>query len=118
MSAAFRKGTGTGLGCGRPGRSRRVSLRGTQGKTAPIRDGGGWKAFEAIGVEPVFLKRQHAIDYAKCRASFRSGEIRLFDRVGNHEETIHFADSAFLACVPREISIRPFYTAGPKTGKS
>lgn len=52
--------------------------------------GRGWKAFEAIGVEPVFLERRQAVDYAKCRANFRSGEIRLFDPEGNLEETIPF----------------------------
>jgi hypothetical protein len=42
----------------------------------------GWKAFEAEGVEPVFPKKDHAIDYAQNRACFRSVEIRIlgFDR--------------------------------------
>jgi hypothetical protein len=39
----------------------------------------GWKAFEALGVEPVFLNQQDAIDYATGRACFRSGEIRVLD---------------------------------------
>jgi hypothetical protein len=39
----------------------------------------GWKCFEAPGVEPVFLDQEQAIDYAKNRASFRSGEIRIHD---------------------------------------
>ncbi len=39
----------------------------------------GWKVFEASGVEPVFLQKNQAIDYAQCRASFRSGEIRVLD---------------------------------------
>jgi hypothetical protein len=30
----------------------------------------GWKAFEAHGVEPVFSKKDQAIDYAQCRACF------------------------------------------------
>jgi hypothetical protein len=34
----------------------------------------GWKAFEAPGVDPVFPKKDHAIDYAQSRASFRTGE--------------------------------------------
>src|SRR5438309_5764956 len=37
----------------------------------------GWKCFEAPGVEPVFLDQEQAIDYAKGRACFRSGEIRI-----------------------------------------
>lgn len=52
----------------------------------------GWKTFEAIGVEPVFPDRQQAIDYAKCRASFRSGEIRIFDKAGTLEQTLQFDD--------------------------
>jgi hypothetical protein len=42
----------------------------------------GWKVFEAPGVEPVFLDKDQAINYAQIRASFRSGEIRVleFDR--------------------------------------
>jgi hypothetical protein len=39
----------------------------------------GWKAFEAPGVEPVFPKKDHAIDYAQGRACFRLGEIRVLD---------------------------------------
>jgi uncharacterized coiled-coil protein SlyX len=35
----------------------------------------GWKCFEAPGVEPVFLDQEQAIDYATCRACFRSGQI-------------------------------------------
>src|SRR5216110_1862110 len=37
----------------------------------------GWKAFETPGVEPVFQKKDQAIDYAQGRACFRSGEIRV-----------------------------------------
>jgi hypothetical protein len=35
----------------------------------------GWKVFEAPGVEPVFPQKDHAINYAQNRASFRSAEI-------------------------------------------
>ena len=35
----------------------------------------GWKVFEAPGVEPIFLEKDQAINYAHNRASFRSGEI-------------------------------------------
>ena len=39
----------------------------------------GWKAFEAPGVEPVFLNQEQAISYAKGRARFRSGENRILN---------------------------------------
>ena len=42
----------------------------------------GWKVFEAPSVEPVFLEKDQAINYAQNRASFRSGEIRIFDSSG------------------------------------
>jgi hypothetical protein len=50
----------------------------------------GWKVFEAPGVEPVFLEKRQAIDYAETRACFRSGEIRVLDATGNIERTIAF----------------------------
>jgi hypothetical protein len=53
----------------------------------------GWKCFEAPGVEPVFLDQEQAIDYAKGRACFRSGEIRIVDSSGNVERTIAFNDT-------------------------
>ena len=53
----------------------------------------GWKVFEAPGVEPVFPKKDHAIDYAQGRACFRSGEIRIFDSRGNVERVIPFDDA-------------------------
>ena len=40
----------------------------------------GWKCFEALGVERVFLDQEQAIDYAKGRACFRSGEIQKITR--------------------------------------
>jgi len=54
---------------------------------------GGWKAFEAHGVEPVFPKKDQAIDYAQNRACFRSGEIRILDSSGNVERTITFTEA-------------------------
>jgi hypothetical protein len=51
----------------------------------------GWKCFEAPGVEPVFLEQQDAIDYAKGRACFRSGEIRVLDSSGKLESIIAFS---------------------------
>ena len=49
-----------------------------------------WKVFECPGVEPVFLVKDQALSYAKGRASFRSGEIRVLDSAGKVEETISF----------------------------
>jgi hypothetical protein len=40
------------------------------------------ECFEAVGVEPVFLNQDQAIDYAIGRAGFRSGEIRVFYGIG------------------------------------
>jgi len=42
----------------------------------------GWKAFASPGVEPVFPKKDQAIDYAQNRACFRSGEVWVFDATG------------------------------------
>jgi hypothetical protein len=53
----------------------------------------GWKAFEAPGVEPVFPNKDQAIDYAQNRACFRSGEVRIFDSMGNVERVIAFDDA-------------------------
>jgi len=54
---------------------------------------GVWKVFEAPGVEPVFLKKDQAINYAQNRASFRSGEIRILDSSGNVERIIPFNET-------------------------
>jgi hypothetical protein len=40
------------------------------------------EVFEAPGVEPVFPEKRQAINYAENRASFRSGEIRIFNSTG------------------------------------
>jgi hypothetical protein len=45
------------------------------------------------GGEPVFPKKDHAIDYAQSRACFRSGEIRVLDSTGNVERTIAFDEA-------------------------
>ena len=55
--------------------------------------GNGWKVLEASGVEPVFLKKDQAINYAQNRASFRSGEIRVLDSSGDLERTIPFTEA-------------------------
>jgi hypothetical protein len=52
----------------------------------------GWKCFEAPGVEPVFPKKDQAIDYAQQRACFRSGEIQILDSRGRVECVIPFDD--------------------------
>jgi hypothetical protein len=54
---------------------------------------GGWKVFEAPGVEPVFPQKDHAIAYAKTRACFRAGEIRVLDSTGKLERTIAFNET-------------------------
>jgi hypothetical protein len=53
----------------------------------------GWKAFETPGVEPVFPKKDQAVDYAQSRACFRSGELRIFDLRNNVERVIPFDDA-------------------------
>jgi hypothetical protein len=53
----------------------------------------GWKVFEAPGVEHVFPEKRQAIDYAQCRARFRSGEIRVLDSTGKLERTIAFNEA-------------------------
>jgi hypothetical protein len=53
----------------------------------------GWRGFEAPSVEPVFLEKRQAINYADNRASFRSGEIRILDPNGDIERTIPFNES-------------------------
>jgi hypothetical protein len=50
----------------------------------------GWKVFETPGVEPVFLIKDQALGYARGRASFRSGEIRVLDSTGKVKEAISF----------------------------
>ena len=35
----------------------------------------GWQVYESVGKQPVFLGQEQAIDYAKGRARFGSGEI-------------------------------------------
>ncbi len=54
---------------------------------------GGWKVFEAPGVEPVFLNQQDAIDYAKARVCFRSGKIRILDSSGAVTRIIPFSEA-------------------------
>jgi len=53
----------------------------------------GWSVFEAPGVESVFLEKEDAISYAKDRACFRSGQIRILDLTGKVERTIAFNET-------------------------
>jgi hypothetical protein len=46
-----------------------------------------------LGVQPVFVNQEQAIDYAQQRACFRSGEIRVLDSAGNVERVISFDDT-------------------------
>jgi hypothetical protein len=41
----------------------------------------------------VFPEKDQAINYAKTRASFRTGEIRILDSGGNVERVIPFDDT-------------------------
>src|SRR5438067_9703837 len=55
----------------------------------PHRD--GWKVFESPGVEPAFLTKDQALNYAQNRISFRSGEVRILDPTGDLRD--HAAES-------------------------
>jgi hypothetical protein len=57
----------------------------------PLRN--GWQAFEAPGVQPLFLNQQDAINYATGRACFRSGEIRVLVSSGGVERIIRFSET-------------------------
>jgi hypothetical protein len=53
----------------------------------------GWQVYKAPGVQPVFLSQEQAIDYATCRACFRSGEIRIVDSTGAVTRIIPFGET-------------------------
>jgi hypothetical protein len=53
----------------------------------------GWKAFESPGVEPVFPKKDQAINHAQNRACFRLGEIHVLDSSGKLERRIAFSEA-------------------------
>jgi hypothetical protein len=53
----------------------------------------GWKAFESSSVEPMFPKKDQAIDYAQNRVCFRAGEIRILDSGSNLGRIIPFDDT-------------------------
>jgi hypothetical protein len=55
---------------------------------------GGWQCFEAPGVQPYWLgndAKQSAVDYAKARAKYGRGEIRVLNPDGSTEQVIQFA---------------------------
>jgi hypothetical protein len=43
--------------------------------------------------QTTILRQEAAIDYATCRACFRSGEIRILDSTGKVEWTIPFNEA-------------------------
>ena len=52
---------------------------------------GGWQCVEGPGVQPYWVgdtAKQSAIDYAKARAKFGHGEIRVFKEDGSAENVI------------------------------
>jgi hypothetical protein len=53
----------------------------------------GWQVYECPGVQPVFLSQEQAIDYATCRACFRSGEIRILNSNSTVERIIPFNET-------------------------
>ena len=55
---------------------------------------GGWKVFEAKGIEPYFSEREQALHYAQSRTALRRGEIRIVSAFGEIEETIAFDESS------------------------
>jgi hypothetical protein len=52
-----------------------------------------WQVYEGPGVQPVFLTKAQAVDYAQSRPCFRSGEIRVLDSKGTVERTIPFSEA-------------------------
>ncbi len=58
---------------------------------------GGWQCFEAPGVQPYWrgdTSKQDAIGYAKARARFGRGEIRVFNGDGSVEKLLPFGETA------------------------
>jgi hypothetical protein len=52
---------------------------------------GGWQCYEGPGVPSYWIgdgAKQNAIDYAKARAKFAHGEIRVFNHDGSVEQFI------------------------------
>ena len=58
---------------------------------------GGWQCYEGPGVQPYWTgesAKEDAIGYAKARAKFGRGEIRLLAQDGSIERVISFGASA------------------------
>jgi hypothetical protein len=56
---------------------------------------GGWQCFEAPGVQPFWTgkgAKEDAIGYAKSRARFGRGEIRVLNPDGSIERIIPFGE--------------------------
>ena len=54
---------------------------------------GGWQCYEGPGVQPYWKgdsAKEDAIGYAKARAKFERGEIRVFSNDGSVERFIKF----------------------------
>jgi hypothetical protein len=59
----------------------------------------GWQCFEAPGVRPYWIgdhAKEMAVDYAKARAKFGRGEIRMSNKDGVIEEVIPFGEKGRL----------------------
>ena len=56
---------------------RNIDLLMTIIEIRPFRN--GWQVYESVVIQPVFLDQEQAINYAKGRACFGSGEIRILD---------------------------------------
>jgi len=56
---------------------RNIDLLMTIIEIRPFRN--GWQVYESVVMQPVFLGQEQAIDYAKGRACFGSGEIRVLN---------------------------------------
>jgi hypothetical protein len=57
---------------------------------------GGWQCFEGPGVQPYWTgdtAKQSATDYAKARAKYGRGEIRVLAQDGSTERVIPFSAS-------------------------
>src|SRR5262249_45832567 len=70
---------------------RKASVSVTIIEIRPFRN--GWQVFECAGVQPVFLSQDDAISYARNRAWFRTGEIRILDSAGAVEHIIPFSEA-------------------------
>jgi hypothetical protein len=56
----------------------------------------GWQCFEAPGVQPYWTGKSAKVDaigYAKARAKFERGEIRVLNKAGVIEEVIQLGDN-------------------------